>query len=1275
MEALTKTLNSLSTGDTKYRLNNLQPFTVSLSSFLTTTSSPPSGFLGPLVNLTSKTLADNNANVTLMALALLETIATSYDSREMSPYYTSLSNDLTAGVYPEAKSSVRTKTLQVVSYVFRRIVEDDTHDSVVGLGNFFDGCVKKTFAEKNWRVRLMGLQVFESIAAMGNILPCLTARTKAHTRGRVGTKAASSSAPALNDAIASSIGLLNDRREEVREQAISTTIACYRHNKQQLRRAMKKATIQTSIVSSLEMKFAEIDVAEVDAEADLDAADTDEYKNNHHEKNTHNDHPYSNSHSHNNGNPDGYHDDDDRGDQSAPHHKSSPTANSVASSATATSASTHNTHTTHNTATSTKEKDDPSPITVYTERELKTHFSSMSAALKNTASDFWADRCEALVTLQRLVLGGAYNNYPRIFMDGLKSLPINEQIRDLRSQVTGQACKMIVSLARILKDSASSLIEIYLPDLLYLAISGVRLMAQQSFSCLGKVMEAATNGYPKLLPALMSNALEKKHHHAHKRACLHALHYAYKLWGVGVLEKHTPIMLKVLKNCLLDKDPAVREEARMCYWSFHSQFSVEAEEFFYECDAANQRSLNREQKNFETKWAGSNAASASTAAPVSTTTTTSRTAMAAPERVASKQPQKQQPQKQQPQKHQPQKQQPQKQQQSQQPQQSQTPLQPPQQQPSTPKKVTIHSLDELLSMSTSKHWATREECFQQLILHLETPNSNICSTLLSNSQFANLLSTHIDDPHYKVSLAALQTTINAIKLTTFAEHLGSHLQQIIPAMLNQLISSKSSQRKLGNEGLNFVRTVYNANSITGVLVSKLMEVSDRVKPALLELLTALIPTSGEYFGVSSNMRSVLQRLASLLLIRPSLGQTLINSVGLVFETLYHLDSTDVINGISLLPSEPQGVLKKLLVAKNLCVDIDYKIANRGSPAVPPSQTATAAQTPPPPPLSKGSDYHTPDNDQSSINNQNNPPNTANTTPNMTSVSTTSKPTDPVLRYMVRPPLSEEKSQRDWMRETPLILNNLSINSSVQDKYAGMQDMVQLARQQSVPEVWQKFFGQILLSLLEGIGTGAHPGANGGASPTTEFLDRDESAVKHLYLQGIRALLKYQPHNFLDFIEIVVDRLLLCSRDSTYEIVHTAEKALENLATALDSTRCLKVMTPYLSRTDDDTIVLSCMRTIRFVLRRCSSPTLTDALPLLLPSLVSSINSASVDLRKAVVFALVEIYFVMGDKLFPYLGDLTPAQLKLVTIYVERQKKNQGGTAGNTATNKESPNVR
>jgi len=499
------------------------------------------------------------------------------------------------------------------------------------------------------------------------------------------------------------------------------------------------------------------------------------------------------------------------------------------------------------------------------------------------------------------------------------------------------------------------------------------------------------------------------------------------------------------------------------------------------------------------------------------------------------------------------------------------------------------------------------------------------------------------------------------------------------------VSSKSSQRKLGNDLLNLIRRVYCPDSLTAVLCNKLTEMNDRVKPALLELLCALVPSSVEYFAVTSNMKGLLQRLGGLLLVKPSLGVGLIGAVGNVVERLYHLDDDKVLGCIGLLPSDPQGVLKRLLVEGGLCIDAESRLGNklrggsggagerereRGPAVDSPITTTPNCVAASPTPVAWDDQQHAEEvrevQQQQQQNMRTPSPQQHHNQINSNSNSN-SKATDPVLRYMVRPPLSEEKLQRDWMRETPIILNNLSVNSTVQDKYTGMQEMVQLARQQNVPEVWTKYFGQILLSLLEGIGNTQAVGGGsnnqispGNSSPSSNFLVQDESAVKHLYLQGIRALLKYQATYFIDYIEIVVDRLLLCSRDSTYEIVHTAEKALENLAASLDSTRCLKVMTPYLSRVGDETIILSCMRTIKFVLKRCSSGVLTGSLPLILPSVIQSFNSNSVDQRKAVVFAIVEIYFVLGDALFPYLTALSASQMKLVTIYIERQKKNAGG---------------
>ena len=55
----------------------------------------------------------------------------------------------------------------------------------------------------------------------------------------------------------------------------------------------------------------------------------------------------------------------------------------------------------------------------------------------------------------------------------------------------------------------------------------------------------------------------------------------------------------------------------------------------------------------------------------------------------------------------------------------------------------------------------------------------------------------------------------------------------------------------------------------------------------------------------------------------------------------------------------------------------------------------------------------------------------------------------------------------------------------------------------------------------------------------------------------------------------------------------------------------------------------------------------------LPGLFQAFKSPNADVRKAVVDTLVEMYLVLGEWLMPHLSPLSTAQLKLVTIYINR----------------------
>ena len=89
--------------------------------------------------------------------------------------------------------------------------------------------------------------------------------------------------------------------------------------------------------------------------------------------------------------------------------------------------------------------------------------------------------------------------------------------------------------------------------------------------------------------------------------------------------------------------------------------------------------------------------------------------------------------------------------------------------------------------------------------------------------------------------------------------------------------------------------------------------------------------------------------------------------------------------------------------------------------------------------------------------------------------------------------------------------------------------------------------------------------------------------------------------------------------------------------------------------ENGALLQATIRTIGRVVYHVSHEVLMDRLPGILPGVVRAFNHANADIRKAVVFSLVDMFMVLGDRLTPILSEnLSVSQLKLVTIYCNRQ---------------------
>ena len=81
--------------------------------------------------------------------------------------------------------------------------------------------------------------------------------------------------------------------------------------------------------------------------------------------------------------------------------------------------------------------------------------------------------------------------------------------------------------------------------------------------------------------------------------------------------------------------------------------------------------------------------------------------------------------------------------------------------------------------------------------------------------------------------------------------------------------------------------------------------------------------------------------------------------------------------------------------------------------------------------------------------------------------------------------------------------------------------------------------------------------------------------------------------------------------------------------------------------------LLALRVIAEAIKHMGNSDLLLELPFIVYAVVPSMTSAVVDIRKAVIFVLVNSFLVVGDALYPFVSDLPASQKKLLHIYIEK----------------------
>ncbi|PON55524.1 Coatomer beta subunit [Trema orientale] len=221
----------------------------------------------------------------------------------------------------------------------------------------------------------------------------------------------------------------------------------------------------------------------------------------------------------------------------------------------------------------------------------------------------------------------------------------------------------------------------------------------------------------------------------------------------------------------------------------------------------------------------------------------------------------------------------------------------------------------------------------------------------------------------------------------------------------------------------------------------------------------------------------------------------------------------------------------------------------------------------------------------------------------------------------------------------LISNGSEENPSA-SKRGALQQLIE-ASMANDHSIWTKYFNQILTVVLE-------------------VLDDSDSSIRELSLSLITEMLKNQKDAMEDSVEIVIEKLLHVTKDVIPKVSNEAEHCLTVVLSQYDPFRCLSVIVPLLVTEDEKTLV-TCINCLTKLVGRLSQEELMTQLPSFLPALFEAFGNQSADVRKTVVFCLVDIYIMLGKAFLPYLEGLNSTQLRLVTIYANRISQARTGT--------------
>ncbi|XP_018676209.2 CLIP-associated protein [Musa acuminata AAA Group] len=627
------------------------------------------------------------------------------------------------------------------------------------------------------------------------------------------------------------------------------------------------------------------------------------------------------------------------------------------------------------------------------------------------------------------------------------------------------------------------------------------------------------------------------------------------------------------------------------------------------------------------------------------------------------------------------------------------------------------SLNDALTegLSASSDWVARVSAFNYLRNLLQQGPRGILEITQNFEKVMKLFFRYLDDPHHKVAQATFSTLAEIIPACR--RPFESYLERTLPHVFSRLIDPKELVRQPCSTTLEIVGKVYSVDSLLPAFIRSLDEQrSPKAKLAVLQFANNSFSKhtiNSDNYSNNGFLKLWLGKLAPL--VNEKNVRLKEASIAVIISVYSHFDSTSVLNFILSLSIEEQNSLRRALKQYTPRIEVDLmnflqnkkerqrskSFYDQSDGVGTSSEEGYFCGSKKGPHLSRysvdGDSGRKQSSNQETINVDASICYMASDEISYSSKNLDGYTSDPSLQgtgsgtkclkktnYIFEHESSVSTPRLDISRlvssnehkaidlnhgggnskdselnhETlssatvnchvdlgpsiPQLLHQIcnasDVNSS-SDKRVALQQLVEVSLNND-SSIWTKYFNQILTAVLD-------------------VLDDSDPSIREVALSLIFKMLNNQKNEMKDSVEIVIEKLIHVTKDVFVKVSNEANQCLNIVLSEFDPLRFLNVIGPLLISDDEKTLVI-CINCLTKVVGRLPHEDLMKHLPSFLPALFDAFGNQSTDVRKTVVFCLVEIYILLGKSFLPYLEGLSSTQLRLVTIYANRISQARSG---------------